>query len=173
MVSVRKLVNNPVSIVGPHLASGMTALDIGSGMGFFTIPMAQIVGASGRVVAVDLQPEMLAGLDRNARRAGCDNITLQQCDAQSLGLGQWDDAIDFALMFYMLHEVPDPRGTAEQVCAALKPGGRALLAEPIVHVSQADFRRSVGLMTRAGLAVVDRPRIPISRAVVLQKRAAA
>ena len=72
--SARKLIQNPKRIVGSYLSDGMSAVDIGCGMGFFTLPMADIVGTQGKVIAVDLQPEMLAGLKERASKAGCRNI---------------------------------------------------------------------------------------------------
>jgi len=168
-VGARKLLNNPVRIVTPYLSPGATAMDVGCGMGFFTIPMARIVGPSGRVVAVDLQPEMLAGLEKNAAKADCGNIAVHQCGARSLGVGQWDGAVDFVLVFYMLHEVPDPQRLVGEVCAVLKPGGALLFAEPSGHVNGREFEQEATLFAQAGLAEVDRPRILTSRAVVWRK----
>ena len=76
---IRRLAHNPHRIVSPYLSEGMTVMDIGCGVGFFTIPMSEIAGKQGKVIAVDLQPEMLAGLDKNVGKAGVDNITLHQC----------------------------------------------------------------------------------------------
>jgi len=165
----RKLLNNPVRIVGPYLQPGMTAMDVGCGVGFFTIPMARLVGGAGRVIAVDLQPQMLAETQASTARAGCGNITAHQCDSRTLGVAQWAGMVDFALMFYMLHEAPDPQRLIGEVCATLKPGGRVLFAEPVFHVDGRAFIRSAALFTQAGLQVVRKPGIPISRAVVFQK----
>ena len=52
--SIRRLVHPPKKLFGPHVAPGMTAADLGCGMGVFTIPLARMVGPEGRVVAVDL-----------------------------------------------------------------------------------------------------------------------
>ena len=51
---LRKLMQNPDTILSGHISEGMTALDVGSAMGFFSIPMARLVGASGKVICVDL-----------------------------------------------------------------------------------------------------------------------
>ena len=150
----------------------MTALDVGCGMGFFTIPLARLVGDAGGVIALDLQPEMLAGLARRASAAGCANIVAQPARSTSLDIDAWAGAVDFVLIFYMLHEVPDQSRLISQVYAALKPGGTILFAEPIVHVARRDFDRSLELLVEAGLSVIARPGIPISRAVVLRKPAA-
>ena len=65
----RWMQGDPVEILKPFVREGMTVLEPGPGMGFFTIPLARLVGASGRVVAVDLQPKMIAGLKRRAAKA--------------------------------------------------------------------------------------------------------
>jgi hypothetical protein len=67
---VRKLWQDPARILAPYVHEGMTVLEPGPGMGFFTIELARRVGARGRVVAVDVQPRMLSGLRRRAERAG-------------------------------------------------------------------------------------------------------
>ena len=56
---LRKLFQSPKKICGPHVNSGDTVIDIGCGPGFFSIPLATMVGPRGRVVAVDLQQGML------------------------------------------------------------------------------------------------------------------
>ncbi|NTU84989.1 MAG: methyltransferase domain-containing protein, partial [Chloroflexales bacterium] len=56
---LRRWLQNPRPILEPYVHAGMTALDIGCGPGFFTLELAQLVGPSGRVIAVDLQADML------------------------------------------------------------------------------------------------------------------
>ena len=65
---LRRLVEDPEKIVGPYVSEGMTVLEPGPGMGFFTLEMARRVGSSGRIIAVDLQPRMIASLKRRAAR---------------------------------------------------------------------------------------------------------
>ena len=57
---VRKLLTNPDRILEPYIRSGMTVLDAGTAMGFFSLPIARLVGESGHVVCVDLQERMVA-----------------------------------------------------------------------------------------------------------------
>ena len=59
---VRKLLQNPTRILEPYVRAGMNVLEPGPGMGFFTLELARLVGPEGRVVAVDVQPAMIAGL---------------------------------------------------------------------------------------------------------------
>ena len=60
---LRRLKEDPARILAPHVQEGMTVLEPGPGMGFFTLELSRRVGPRGRVVAVDLQEEMLAALE--------------------------------------------------------------------------------------------------------------
>ena len=66
----RWISEKPEQLLAPFVRKGMTVVEPGPGMGFFTIPLARMIGPSGRVIAVDIQPKMLASLDRRATRAG-------------------------------------------------------------------------------------------------------
>lgn len=66
----RRLLQSPASLLGPRVREGMTLLEIGPGMGFFTLELARRAGAAGRVVCVDIEPRMLARLRRRAETAG-------------------------------------------------------------------------------------------------------
>ena len=69
---LRRLLHDPQQIVGPYVEPGMTVMDVGCGAGWFSIPMARMVGDQGRVLAVDLQPQMLDMVRRRreGRRGG-------------------------------------------------------------------------------------------------------
>jgi ubiquinone/menaquinone biosynthesis C-methylase UbiE len=67
---LRKLYSNPENILRTYVREGMTVLEVGSGMGFFPLPLARLAGESGRVVCVDVQEKMIRGLKRRATRAG-------------------------------------------------------------------------------------------------------
>jgi SAM-dependent methyltransferase len=66
---MRKLAQNPARLLEPFVHTGMTVLEPGPGMGFFTLELARLVGPEGRVIAVDVQPHMIASLRRRAERA--------------------------------------------------------------------------------------------------------
>ncbi len=166
----RKLLQSPEKILRPHLAAGMWALDLGAGMGFFSLPLARLVGAAGKVVCVDLQAKMIAGLNRRAARAGlAPRIEARVCAADSLQLGDLASRLDFALAFAMVHEVPDPERLFAEIQAVLKPGGRLLVCEPVGHVTPDAFAATVALARRAGFEVVARPRVALSHGVLLEK----
>ncbi|MBC8457841.1 MAG: class I SAM-dependent methyltransferase, partial [Deltaproteobacteria bacterium] len=76
---LRKLLENPDKILGPFVQEGMTVLEPGCGMGYFTLPLARMVGPKGRIVAVEIQQKMLSALERRARKEGVlDRIDLRQ-----------------------------------------------------------------------------------------------
>lgn len=166
---LRKLLNNPRTLLERYVSEGMTVADIGAGMGFFTLPIAELVGAGGTVIAIDLQPEMLAGLEKNAEAAGVTNIITHHCAQNTLDIEQWNGSVDLALAYWMLHEVPDPERLIREVSAALTDTGVFIFVEPIIHVSQAKFQESLKTITELGFRVIDRPKVSISRAAILQK----
>ncbi|MDD5224726.1 MAG: methyltransferase domain-containing protein [bacterium] len=153
---LRKLFGNPEKILSPHVREGMTLLDVGPGMGYFTLPLAKIAGPSGRVIAVDLQEKMLIGLQRRAKRAGfSERIECRLASGKSLNLADLAGRINFALAFYMVHEVPDPDRLLSEIAAALAPGGRLLIVEPSGHVSPEKFEKTIKLARKAGLSTVN------------------
>jgi len=66
---LRRLLYTPSSVVGAYVSEGMTVIEPGPGMGFFTLELARLVGPSGRVVALDIQPKMLKVIAQRAERA--------------------------------------------------------------------------------------------------------
>jgi len=146
---LRRWFQDPRKILAPFVKEGMTAMDVGCGMGFFTLEMARLVGEEGRVIAVDLQEKMLAGLRKRAMKQGLDDrIQTRLCGPDHLGVL---DMVDFALSFAVAHEVPDTGSFFRQIASVLKPGGSLLLVEPKFHVSEEQFRALVGDAVAAGL----------------------
>lgn len=164
---LRRWLHNPERILAPYVKPGMAALDFGCGMGLFTIAMAKLVGEQGRVVAADLQPRMLAVLQRRAERAGvADRIRTHRCQPASIGLAE---PLDFALAFWSIHETLDMKHLFAEVYGCLRPGGRFLAVEPIGHVTAEAFAGMMELAAEAGFREQERPRVRLSRAVVLVK----
>jgi len=167
---LRRLLEKPEEVLAPHVASGVTAMDIGCGMGFFSLPLAELVGPSGRVICVDLQERMISSLRKRASRAGlAERIETRVCSASSLGTQDLEGKVDFVLTYAMVHEVPDAAGLLTQIHDVLVPGGRLLIAEPRGHVSEEALEKTIAAAEKAGLSVVDRPAVKRSRAVLLEK----
>ncbi len=166
---LRRLRQDPAAILAPHVRPGMTVLEPGPGMGFFTLELARLVGDAGRVVAVDVQQRMLAALRRRADRAGVGGrIETRLTEGGSLGVDHLAGAVDFILAFAVVHELPDAASLFAQAAKLLKPSGRLLVSEPRLHVSQRDFAATVRAAERAGLRELDRPPSAASRSVLLQ-----
>jgi ubiquinone/menaquinone biosynthesis C-methylase UbiE len=152
------------------MSEGMIALEAGCGMGHFTLEMARLVGPSGKVVAVDLQPKMISVLQRRARKAGLQQrIETRLAGVCSLNLGGLAGTVGFALAFAVLHEVPDEVSFLAEVHEALKAGGRLLISEPKMHVRESEFARTVQAAEQAGFDLIERPTIRWSRSAVFQR----
>lgn len=164
---LRRLVHNGEKMLAPYVQPGDTVLDLGCGMGYFSLPLARLVGDGGKVLAVDLQPQMLEGLRRRAVRASLkDRIDLRLSAANQINLRE---PIDFALAFWMIHEVRQPSALLDQIRQALRPGGRLLLVEPILHVSLRRFERTLDAALNLGFNMLGRPQVSLSRAALLAK----
>jgi len=154
---LRKLFQNPERILAPYVKPGMTVLEVGTGMGFFTIPLARLAGASGRVIAVDIQERMLRGVRKRADRAGLgDRVRTVLCQPNKL---ETPFPADFCLVFATAHEAPDIQAFFTQIHAAMKTSGTLLLAEPKHHVSDIEFSAIVKDAESAGFAPLSRPTI--------------
>lgn len=163
----RKLVHNPSKILSGLVKEGDTVMDIGPGHGYFSIPMAKMAGPSGNIVAIDIQPKMLSVLQKRAERAGVsDRIELKLVKDTNYGL---TSAIDFALTFWMVHEVPDQKALLKSIHAALKPNGRLLVVEPRIHVTSNMMEQTTKVAKEAGFKVLGQPKIFFSRSVLFGK----
>ena len=149
---LRRLRENPTKLLSPHVNPGMTVLDYGSAMGFFTIPSARFVGQEGRVIAVDLQERMLRTLRRRIARKRLDSIVeTRVCTQEDPNLADLAGQVDVALVIHTLHETSSPDRVLAAIATALKPGGLLLLAEPRNHVSAADAEYIFSLPEAHGL----------------------
>jgi SAM-dependent methyltransferase len=166
----RRLSQDPAKILAPYVREGMTVLEPGPGMGYFTLELARMVGESGRVVVVDIQSKMLANLRRRAAKRGLlERIDARLAQPRSLGLGDLASSVDFALAFAMVHEMPDADLFFAETAHALKSGACLLLAEPRGHVKEAEFENELQSASAAGLQLANRPSIGRSHAALLQK----
>lgn len=167
---LRKLGQNPQKIFSPYIKAGMRVLDIGCAMGFFSLPLAKMVGPQGKVICVDMQEKMLAVLNQRAAKAGVSaGIETRLCSQNSLGLNDIKETMDFAVAFAVIHEVPDTPSFFSELHKALKIQGRLLIAEPRGHTSENDFEKALSLAEQNGFKVIDYPRISRSLAALLEK----
>jgi ubiquinone/menaquinone biosynthesis C-methylase UbiE len=158
---LRKLIHDPAAILSPHVKAGFTAIDIGPGMGYFTVEMCRLVGQNGRVIAVDVQQKMLEATLRRVKRAGvADRLETRLTGQKSLDVAE---RADFILAFWMVHEVPDQARFLSQVAGLLKPTGRFLLVEPFLHVTEKGFSETLVKAVEVGLVGEVTPKITFSR----------
>ncbi len=154
---IRKIIQNPRKIVGEYIQKGDTILDLGCGPGYFSIAMAKMVENTGRVIAVDLQKEMLEKVEAKAKKNKLsDRISLHKCSQDSLGLESGTKA-DFILAFYMVHETSSLEKFLEQVKSLLRKGGKFLIVEPRFHVSKSRFKNIREKAVSIGFTLVDEP----------------
>lgn len=161
---IRRLHQRPRKFLGNLVKPGMTAADIGCGLGFYTVEMARMVGEKGRVVAVDFQPEMLTITEKKVRKAGFSGrVEIVQC--------RQDDIIvtgpfDFVLSMWVSHEVADRERFFKQIRGILKPGGKFLLAEPRFHVGEVLYIKIRDEAKGVGLRKIFEPSVGGSRAAL-------
>jgi 2-polyprenyl-3-methyl-5-hydroxy-6-metoxy-1,4-benzoquinol methylase len=166
---IRRLFQDPERILEDLIKSGDTILDLGCGMGYFSIPMARLAGVSGNVICVDLQDKMLAVVEHRARQAGLSGrVRLHRALPGRISLTLTEPA-DFTLVFWMLHEVRDEKAFLAEIWELLKPGAHLLISEPKIHVRLASFRKSVVAAQSVGFHVADYPAIAFSRSVLMRK----
>jgi ubiquinone/menaquinone biosynthesis C-methylase UbiE len=165
---LRRWLHKPEEVLGRLVAPGFTVVELGCGSGPFTIAMAQMVGPSGRVIAADVQPAMLAKVQRRVAQAGVqDRVELHQCGREHVGLSAH---VDFVLAFWMVHEVPSAAALFAEMRDALNPDGKLLLVEPKFHVARRGFEKEVDAASEAKLELVARPSVRLSHAALFAKR---
>ncbi len=122
------------------LKPGVAAADIGAGTGFYSILMAERVGPSGKVYAVDIAPRFLDRIQTLATAAKLTNISTVQCREDSVELPP--NSIDLAFICDTYHHFEFPRGTMSSLHRALRPGGEVVIVEflhdeeNIAHLSE-------------------------------------
>jgi ubiquinone/menaquinone biosynthesis C-methylase UbiE len=142
---------------------GETAVDLGAGTGYWTEPLAKLVGPQGRVFAVDVEPVMLEELRGLVRERGLSNVEVVQSEETAVPLEA--GIADLVLLGFVLHEPADPLAFLQEVVRLLEPDGRVLVLDwqdrPTEHgppleqrISQEEARALLGA---AGLSVDDLP----------------
>lgn len=164
---LRRLVHDPDQVVGPYVRPGMTVFDLGCGMGYFSIAMARMVGPQGRVMAVDLQPQMLNIMMKRAKKAGvADRIAPVPAEKTRLVL---PEPADFGLAMWVVHEIPGTERLFEEIKTCLKPGARFLIAEPKRHVKPEQLEFIAAAARNVGFTEEARPEIRLSMGLLLKR----
>ena len=143
------------------LEAGDVAADIGAGTGYFSLPMARKVGSEGRVLAVDIQPEMLQIITDRVREDGLDNvetILASETDPRLPG-----NSVDLVLLVDAYHEFSHPAEVMQGIVRGLRPGGRVILIEyrgedprvPIKRLHKMTEDQAIRELEAAGLEWVE------------------
>jgi ubiquinone/menaquinone biosynthesis C-methylase UbiE len=109
------------------IGEGQTVLDVGAGPGFAAVDLAELVGPTGRILALERSRRFLESLAGRAARLGLANVEAVEVDVATQTFG--DEAADASWCRWLLSFVADPRRTIRHIAAALKPGGAALFHE--------------------------------------------
>jgi len=135
-------------------------------MGYFTLGLAELVGDNGKVIAIDLQQEMLDIMVKRAKKKGLEHrIMPHRAEQDSINN---TTAVDFILAFWMIHEVPDPARFFSEVSKILKPSAKLLYTEPAFHVSEQRFKEILAAADKAGLKKAKNLAVRFSRAALLE-----
>ena len=133
---------------------GETVLELGPGPGAFTVDAAQRVGASGRLIAVDIQPEMIAQVEARMREAGVTNVETHIASAYELPIE--DGTVDRVFLITVLPEIPDPIRALREIHRVLKPGGFISTTEEFLDPDYPRRVTTIRWAERAGFELVER-----------------
>jgi|SRR5690625_3244447 len=163
----RSFFQNPRKIISKYITPEMNVLDLGCGTGFFTTEIAKCLNNSGKVIAADVQQGMLTIL-----RKKIENQTYRQrvkifhCPETHLGI---KEKFDFILAFYSFHEMKYLDNVIKELSEICTYKGKVLIAEQKFHVPKSFFNSSIEKMEYHHFKIIDKPRIFLSRAVLMER----
>ena len=162
----RKLFHNPNKILKPYIKKNITALDIGCGPGVFSIEIAALMEGTGKVISVDMQEEMLELIKKKIIGKPIEKImVLHKCTQTSIGV---KENVDFVLMFYMVHEVPNKENLFNEVLPLINKNGLIMIVEPGL-IPAKEFNGIIKYIEERGFERFNELKIPLSRGIVLRK----
>jgi SAM-dependent methyltransferase len=136
------------------LRAGETVLELGPGPGAFTVDAAQRVGPEGCLIAVDIQPGMIAQVDARVKAAGVTNVETHVASAYELPLP--DASVDRAYLITVLPEIPDPVRALREIHRVLKPGGIVSMTEEFLDPDYPRRATTVAWAKAAGFELAER-----------------
>jgi|GEM_PF-182708 len=136
------------------IRSGERVLELGPGLGAFTVEAARRAGPAGRAVAVDIQPSMIAQVEARVRRAGLANIETHLASAHSLPLPT--ASIDRAFLITVLGEIPDPDRALTELHRVLAPDGVLSIGEAFLDPDYPFTAETIRRVEAAGFRLTER-----------------
>jgi precorrin-6B methylase 2 len=159
------------------LQSGMVVADIGAGTGYLSRRMAPLVMPGGKIIALDLQPEMVNFLQTGVKRSGLSQIEVKLATVDDIKLPK--NSIDMAIMVDVYHELAYPYEVMTSIMQALKPRGRIVFVEykeedarvpikPLHKMSEAQIKREASIFALEWERTVST--LPWQHVVIFRKR---
>jgi len=159
------------------LQPGMVVADVGAGTGYLSRRMAPLVMPGGKIIALDLQPEMVSLLQSGVKRSGLAQIEVKQSSVDDIKLPK--NSVDMAIMVDVYHELAFPYEVMISIMQTLKPGGRIVFVEykaedarvpikPTHKMSEAQIKREAGVFALEWERTVST--LPWQHVVIFRKR---
>ena len=133
---------------------GERVLELGPGPGAFSVEAARRADPGGTLVAVDIQPQMIAAVQRKAWQEGVTNVETHAASAYDLPLE--DESVDRAFLVTVLPEIPDRRRALLELHRALRPGGVLSVTEEFLDPDYSLARTTICWAREAGFELVER-----------------
>ena len=162
----RKIFHNPNKILKPFISKNMKALDIGCGPGVFSIEIAKLLEGTGKVICVDMQEGMLELIKNKISGTSIEQtITLHKCTQENICI---EENVDFVLMFYMVHEVPNKENLFNDVLPLVNKNGLLMIVEPGL-ISRKEFNEISDIIKKNGFIGYEKLKIAFSKGMVFKK----
>jgi ubiquinone/menaquinone biosynthesis C-methylase UbiE len=133
---------------------GEQVLELGPGPGSFTVGAAQQAGEKGRLIAIDIQPEMIAQVERRVQEAGLTNVDTHVASAYTLPIE--DESVDRAFLITVLPEIPDPGRALAELRRVLRPDGVLSITEEFSDPDYLFLPETIRLVGAAGFGFEER-----------------